>query len=195
MGEPDDIVCGLVYLALDELKFVTSAERIINGGFTVQQRFGTKGRRPMRIQEMNRDASLSFLARRRLGHLACVRDGQPYITPLFFAHEDDALYSFSTFGQKIEWMRANPHVCVEAEEVESAQKWATVIIFGAYEELPDTPEYANSRRLAHTLLQRQPLWWQPGYTGKASQNPETPDRPIYFRIHIHRVSGRIALPD
>ena len=31
--------------------------------------------------------------------------------------DNDYLYSFSTVGQKIEWMRANPNVCVETDEV------------------------------------------------------------------------------
>jgi 3(or 17)beta-hydroxysteroid dehydrogenase len=35
-GEPDDIACGVVYLASDESKFVTGAELVIDGGYTAQ---------------------------------------------------------------------------------------------------------------------------------------------------------------
>jgi len=36
VGEPDDIAHGIVYLASDEAKFVTGAELVIDGGYTVQ---------------------------------------------------------------------------------------------------------------------------------------------------------------
>ena len=65
----------------------------------------------MLIQEMTRQTWLDFLARHQLGRLACAREGQPYITPLYFAHQDAHLYSFSTIGQKIEWMRGTIRLC------------------------------------------------------------------------------------
>lgn len=37
--------------------------------------------------------------------------------PIFLAWESDYIYVLSTFGQKIEWMRTNPKVCVEIEEI------------------------------------------------------------------------------
>ncbi len=36
LGEPDDIAFGILYLALDEATFVTSAELVIDGGYTAQ---------------------------------------------------------------------------------------------------------------------------------------------------------------
>lgn len=36
VGEPDDIAHGIVYLASDEAKFVTGAELVIDGGYTVR---------------------------------------------------------------------------------------------------------------------------------------------------------------
>ena len=100
----------------------------------------------MLIQEMTRQACFDLLARSQFGRLACAREGQPYITPLYFVQQSDSLYSCSTTGQKIKWMRDNPLVCVEADEVESTQKWSTVIVFGRYEELPKTPDYEDARQ-------------------------------------------------
>jgi hypothetical protein len=37
--------------------------------------------------------------------------------PIYFAYEPDHLNSFAAVGKKIEWMRANPKVCVELDEV------------------------------------------------------------------------------
>ena len=100
----------------------------------------------MLIRELSRQESLDLLARSRLGRLACARGAMPYIVPLYFAYDDEYLYSFSTFGQKIEWMRDNPNVCVEVDEVANPQQWVSVVIFGQFEEMPDLPEWhARSR--------------------------------------------------
>ena len=82
------------------------------------------GEADMIIQEMTRDESLKFLTDKRFGRLACAFNGQPYITPLYFARHEDCLYSFSTEGQKLEWMRLNPLVCVEADDIKAPHDWS-----------------------------------------------------------------------
>jgi uncharacterized protein len=34
-------------------------------------------------------------------------------------------------------MRANPKVCVQADEIQNQGEWISVIVYGEYEELPD----------------------------------------------------------
>ena len=89
-----------------------------------------------------------------VGHLGCARGGQPYVVPFSFAYHREHLYAFATVGRKVEWMRANPLVCVEVEEILSRQEWQTVVILGRYQELPNTPELNAARVLAHDLLAR-----------------------------------------
>lgn len=149
----------------------------------------------MFIQEMTRQASLDFLARTHLGRLACAQAAQPYIVPIYFSYRDSCLYSFSTVGQKVSWMRVNPLVCVQADEVISSQKWTSVIIFGRFEELPDVPEWSNERVLAHDLLQRRAMWWEPGYAKTILHGAERPLVPVFYRIHITGVTGHQASPE
>jgi len=59
----------------------------------------------MWIQDMSRQASIELLSRARLCRVACAHEGQPYVTPLHCAYDDNHLYGFSTLGQKITWMR------------------------------------------------------------------------------------------
>jgi len=99
----------------------------------------------------------------KTGRIACARGGQPYITPFSFAYHEGFIYSVATVGKKIEWMRANPLVCVEAERIVSHQEWKTVVIFGHYEELPKTAELWEMRALALDLLAQTPIWWEPSY--------------------------------
>ena len=147
------------------------------------------------IQEMTRQASLDLLARTQFCKLACAQGSQPYVGPCYFAYNKNSLYSFSTVGQKIDWMRANPLVCVEADNVVSPQEWVSVIVFGRYEELPDTPGYQSERAVAHNLLQKKAQWWEPAYLKTILQGTERPLVPVFFRIHIARITGHRATPE
>ena len=150
----------------------------------------------MFIQDMTRQASLDLLTRTRFGRLACAQREQPYVTPISFARDEDFLYAFSIVGQKINWMRANPLVCIEAEEIVTRQEWATVVVTGRYEEFTDAPEQQQLRIHAHNLLQKNPLWWEPGYVKTVIQGAERPlSEYTYFRIHIDTISGRRGVPD
>ncbi len=150
----------------------------------------------MLIRELSRKESLDLLARSRLGRLACVRESMPYIVPIYFAYDNDYVYSFSTFGQKIEWMRANPNACVEVDEVISPQQWVSVLVFGQFEEMLDSPEWRAAREYAHRkLVQRNPIWWEPGYARTIVGDSERPLEPFFYRIHIVQITGHRATPE
>ena len=146
----------------------------------------------MLIQELTRQASLDLLARMRLGRLACARSTQPYVVPVYFVYNNNYLYSFSTVGQKIEWMRVNPLVCVEVDEVVSPQQWTSVIVFGRYEELPDTPEWRNEREFAYKMLQQNAMWWEPGYASSILHGAERRLVPVFYRIQVVQITGQRA---
>lgn len=146
----------------------------------------------MVIEEMTYLECRKMVERARLARLACAVDNQPYIVPIHVDFADGSLYGFSAMGQKINWMRVNPLVCLEIEELTGNSQWATLIVFGRYEELPDTPENAYARSIAEGLFQRHPVWWEPAAVPLAGHPPRTR---ILFRILISRMSGRRAAPD
>ena len=131
-----------------------------------------------------------MLARTHLGRLACVRGMQPYIVPIYFAYQDHWLYSFSVQGQKIDWMRANPSVCVEADEV-TPEQWTTVVVFGRYEELCDTHDFRRERAFAFNLLRQRAMWWEHG-GAKRTLGGTPPEVPVFYRIKIEQITGRRA---
>ena len=149
----------------------------------------------MLIQELTRQDSLDLLARTHLGRLGCSQGAQSYVVPIYFAYQDNFLYGFSTVGRKIEWMRANPLVCVEADEVVNSQQWTSVIVFGQYQELSDTPDYQSVRASTHQLLERKAEWWEPGFVKTILHGTERPLVPVYYRIHIVEITGHRAVPD
>jgi nitroimidazol reductase NimA-like FMN-containing flavoprotein (pyridoxamine 5'-phosphate oxidase superfamily) len=149
----------------------------------------------MVIREMTWHESLTTLASARLARLACASENQPYVVPLYLLYHDPFLYGFTTPGQKVEWLRANPRVCVLFDDIQNCDHWTSVIIIGRYEELPDSPEWGPERLRAYELLQQNVDWWEPGAAARGPHSSIHPSQAIYFRIHIDRITGRRAAPD
>ena len=149
----------------------------------------------MLIREMDPQECRDLLTRLGSGRLGVARNNQPYVIPIYFAYEPDRLYGFSTVGQKIEWMRVNPLVCVEADEVVSHNDWASVVVLGRYEELPDKPEYAALRLYAQSVLEKRAMWWQTGYAASQARRGPKSAAPIFYCIHIEDISGHKAVAD
>lgn len=149
----------------------------------------------MFIHEMPELECRQALSEARFGRLACARDNQPYVVPIYFALDREDIYAFTTLGQKIEWMRTNPLVCLEVDEWIAHDQWKSVIVFGQYEELPDLPQYEAARVKALELLQKHAMWWEPAYIGNTHREMHHSDIPIFYRIGIRRMTGHRATPD
>lgn len=174
----------------------------------------------MFIQEMAESDCLKVLTRERFGRLACAHANQPYIVPIYFVYEESYLFGFTTMGLKVEWMRSNPLVCIELDDVENSDEWTSIVIFGRYEELPElpgAPEWDKHRLHTHEpspplvrpplvsstpgqqarlhaieLLQQHADWWEAGLASRTHHPPDQPLTPIFYRIRIDRITGRRA---
>jgi len=146
----------------------------------------------MVIREMTEAECAAALDQRDFGRLACSRGNQPYIVPIYFSYDGRHFYGVTTLGQKIEWMRSNPLVCLEVDERASHYRWTSIIVFGRYEELSDAPEFAGVRTHALEVLQQREMWWQ---TASAAAVNLEQRPPILYRIHILHMTGRRATPD
>ena len=146
----------------------------------------------MLISKMKSEECREFLARQEIGRLACTRDGQPYIVPVYFAYESDLLYGFTTPGRKVEWMRENPLVCLQADEVVSEDKWTSVVVLGRYEELS---EYSEERNKAQSLLVKRTSWWMTAYAASVVRGRAELPLPVFYRIHIADITGLRSSPE
>jgi nitroimidazol reductase NimA-like FMN-containing flavoprotein (pyridoxamine 5'-phosphate oxidase superfamily) len=146
----------------------------------------------MIVHELTAAECRDILTRTNLGRLACARYNQPYIVPIFFSFDPDAncLYGFSTVGKKIEWMRENPRVCVEVEEIADQFHWATVVITGRYVEVRNADKAQAARERAKELFQQRPQWWLPG--GAKLATGVEHDESVIYGIEIDALSGRRA---
>jgi nitroimidazol reductase NimA-like FMN-containing flavoprotein (pyridoxamine 5'-phosphate oxidase superfamily) len=145
----------------------------------------------MQVHELTPEQCGGILARTSVGHLACAKDGQPYVVPIHFSYDDQrhCLFALSSEGQKIAWMRANPKVCVEVSDVADKSHWTTVVVYGRYEEIGDSPSEATARQRVWDLFQKRQEWWLPA---AAKLGPVERHSMVICRITIDRLTGRRA---
>jgi nitroimidazol reductase NimA-like FMN-containing flavoprotein (pyridoxamine 5'-phosphate oxidase superfamily) len=126
-----------------------------------------------------------LLRRAVVGRVACCghgpgEAGRPYVVPLAYGYDGEAVYAHSAPGRKIRLMRSQPLVSFEVDEVAAADRWRSVIADGVYEELVGTD--ARARGLA--TIYRPP-----------AAVPELPAETVVYRIRLTAKSGRRETPE
>lgn len=127
------------------------------------------------------EAEIEVLLRTSIvGRIACGGDeGRPYLVPLAYGYDGEAIYAHSGPGRKIRLMRARPLVSFEVDAVEAADRWRSVIAEGTYEEIIEPA----ARDQALAMIYPPP-----------SLVPELPSDTIVYRIRLTAKSGRYEVP-
>ena len=148
----------------------------------------------MQIHDLNREECAGVLSAADVAHLACARRGEPYVVPIHFSFDAErhCVYGVSAIGQKVEWMRANPRVCLAVEHVSDKNHWKTVVITGTYEELRNVADAEDAQRRCLRLFERRTEWWLPAMAARLGQDYHGV---VLFRIRIDRMTGRAAARD
>ena len=135
------------------------------------------------IARLSRDESYALLRGARTGRLGCIAEGYPYIVPINYVLEGDFAVSHSLPGRKIEAMRENPRVCLQADDIRDQFNWRSVIAYGTYEEITDAASRAQAINVLLSLF--------PELTPVESRIAEDAGAPapVVFRVKIDRITG------
>ena len=119
-----------------------------------------------------------------VGRIACcghgaTGDGRPYLVPLAYGYDGDAVYAHSGPGRKLDLMRAEPRVTFEVDDAEAPDRWRSVIAEGTFEEIDD-------------LGQREAAL---GVIYGTAGPPDLGSQTVVFRIRLTSRSGRYETPD
>ncbi|MGH2558816.1 MAG: pyridoxamine 5'-phosphate oxidase family protein [Thermomicrobiales bacterium] len=130
------------------------------------------------IEELLRTALVGRIA--CCGHGAGGGDGRPYVVPLSYGYDGEAIYGHSGLGTKIRLMRAQPLISFEVDRAEAADRWCSVIAEGTYEELLDAEACERAIAVIYPY---------------SATRPVLPPGTIYYRIRLTAKSGRYEVPD
>jgi nitroimidazol reductase NimA-like FMN-containing flavoprotein (pyridoxamine 5'-phosphate oxidase superfamily) len=133
------------------------------------------------------------LRQETVGRIAYIADGWPTIVPITFVYNGEGyVFCHSAEGHKTTWMRQNPQVGFEVEQIRSMSDWRTVVARGTFELLaPDQDEkimdfaarlFAAGPPGARVLDRHEDVHRREGIV-----------RPVMFRLHLTEISGRFEL--
>ena len=119
-----------------------------------------------------------------VGRIACcghsaVGNGRPYLVPLAYGYDGNAVFAHSGPGRKLDLMRAEPRVTFEVDEAQAPDRWRSVIAEGTFEEINDPRERTAALAVIYGL----------------SGTPDLGSQTVVFRIRLTSRSGRYETPD
>lgn len=90
------------------------------------------------MDELSREEALAILADAPVAHIAMISAGAPYVTPMSFVMDEDTILFRTTAGRKLDALRVDPRVCIEASKFDhESGEWASVIVTGVAIEVDD----------------------------------------------------------
>jgi nitroimidazol reductase NimA-like FMN-containing flavoprotein (pyridoxamine 5'-phosphate oxidase superfamily) len=128
---------------------------------------------PPQIEDLLRTA---IVARIACSHPA---EPRPYLVPLAYGYDGEAIYAHSDPGRKLTYMRANPLVTIEVDSADAPDRWRSVVAEGRFEELAG-PERNRALRLIYP---------------EPAPIPNLGDETVIYRIVLTSKSGRCESPD
>src|SRR5690348_7868038 len=134
------------------------------------------------IQDLSETEIDALLRRQRIGRIGSTSVGHVQITPIVYGYDGESIFGHSRFGRKIQYMRGNPEVCFEVEEIVDPTSWRVVEVTGSYEELREPADRDRAMRLI--LAQAD------GGPESSAVQVERGDDLVLYRIRIEKRSGR-----
>jgi len=149
------------------------------------------------LGELNENQIEDLLKQQVTGRIGCHADGTTYIVPINYVYKDGYIYGHSAEGRKIEMLRKNPEVCFQVDNIESINKWKSVIIWGKYQEITDGREMqmAMQEIIRHIMPQMTGENAHPshGITEDESDIGTSIDLVLY-KIRADKKTGRFEEP-
>ena len=107
----------------------------------------------LRVEDMPPVEMHHLLQTANFGHLGCAQNGRPYVVPMHYAYDGKELYFFTTEGMKRQFMKDNPRVCLQVEEVSDSSHWRSAMVIGRAERLTNPEEMERAMQL---ITERNP---------------------------------------
>jgi len=149
------------------------------------------------LGQLNENEIEDLLKQQVVGRIGCHADNTPYIVPVNYAYKDNNIYAHSAKGTKIDYMRKNPQVCFQVDQIENINKWKSVIAWGQFHEITNRKEMVDAMQeiIQHIMPQVAEEQAHPshGFTENES-DIGTSVEIILYKICLTKKTGRFEQP-
>ncbi len=146
------------------------------------------------IGKLNEEEIMDLLNSNVIGRLGCTDGETVYVVPINYVFHNNYILAHSTTGKKVNFMRTNPRVCFEVDEVDDLTNWRSAIVWGDFEEVSDELEKQEQMELMVEKMLKLKIIEKPSPPHAYAERPR-PHQPGYvevviWRIAINKKSGR-----
>jgi nitroimidazol reductase NimA-like FMN-containing flavoprotein (pyridoxamine 5'-phosphate oxidase superfamily) len=131
--------------------------------------------------ELSQDECDRVLDQADTAYVACLADGEPYVTPMSFVLIDGAVCFRTGEGKRSRALATDPRVCIVADITTDDGGWRSVIIWGE-------AELVDGDREADVIAALLHKYGESGFEISATQHLPV-KRPVYS-VAATRMSGR-----
>tara|TARA_R110002072_G_scaffold271545_1_gene431538 strand:- start:229 stop:681 length:453 start_codon:yes stop_codon:yes gene_type:complete len=146
------------------------------------------------ILKLGKSKCRRVLSNNYIGHLAYVYNKSPYVIPITYHYDDiaNAIIGYSGIGHKIKALRINSEVSLEVSEIDSVNKWQSVVVHGTYREFLGSTAKINLHKFSEGVkdiikkTEARDLKFLSEFSSKIFKEGS----PIVFKIDIEGLTGR-----
>ncbi len=146
------------------------------------------------IKSLEKIKNVQLLSNNYIGQLAFISKEFPYVIPItyFYNAIDNCIIGYSGEGHKINAMRINNSVSIGVTEIDSVNKWKSVLALGTYEELHGIDAKYKLREFAlgvkSVMAEKENK--QPQFINEFSSKINAQNQAIVFQIRVLDISGK-----
>jgi hypothetical protein len=137
---------------------------------------------------------INLIKNNYIGYLGYIYKDRPFVVPItyYFDEMSHSIIGYSTQGHKTKALRIHPFTSLEVVEIESINKWKSVLVQGTYKELSGS----HSKSKLHTFstgikdLIKKKEERETTSIGDFSSKIYNDDMPVVFEIHIDALIGK-----
>lgn len=147
------------------------------------------------IKDLGSGECIQLLCNNYIGHLAYIVGESPFVIPITYYYDQshNSIISYSLEGHKIDAMRKNRSVSLEVDEIESVNRWKSVLAHGKFEELSGI----DAKNLLHEfsngvkeIIHRKETKKLQFISESSSKLGPEGSSPIVYRIQLLEITGK-----
>lgn len=139
--------------------------------------------------------SKSVLENNYLGHLSYIYQNRPYVVPITYFYDKDrnVIICYSGEGHKMQAMRQNKQVAMNALDVDALTKWRSVMVHGTFEQLfaSEAKSYLHDFSLGVKSLIVEKELKELSFISEFSSKAVNENLPMIFIIKIDEITGKM----
>ena len=132
------------------------------------------------------------LAGNYLGNIAYISGSSPFMVPMTYYFDGDAIIGYSSEGHKTNAMRKNNNISLHVLEIKDVNNWTSVLVHGLYEELKDGDAKRCLRKFAggikDIVLKKEEKNLH--FISEFSSKIYNDEIPVVFKIVIDEIKGK-----